>query len=145
MWWGWHDGASARTRPKAEPYPGWWLGSLTSAVAQARWEWEEAYGLLGDQAETLLWRRSWLPIMTGMAGEHAVIDCAVAPEKPSAVCYFDREMADKFVPRAPSVGTIIGWWIDVIDAGFVSYNRSTDRWERDFARIEARYPEAKLL
>lgn len=61
VWWGWHDGTQDGRRPYAEPFPGWWLPGLGDALEQARWEWNEAVGLAGERAETLMWRSSWLP------------------------------------------------------------------------------------
>lgn len=144
VWWGWHDGASASTRPDGEPFPGWWFPSLGAAVSQAEWERREAVALAGEDAEKLLWRASWLPVATDIGGNHAALDCAAPPDEPSPVYYADREGgAEKFEPRAASLGLMIQWWIDAIDSGAAHFDGG--RWHRDFARFDADRARSGLL
>jgi hypothetical protein len=54
VWWRWHDGSSAKQAPDAQPFPGWWLPPMRACVACAVWEWNEAYGLAGEDAERFM-------------------------------------------------------------------------------------------
>ena len=134
VWWGWHDGVTASTRPEGESFPGWWFPSLHDAATQAEWERNEASALVGRDAENLIWRSGWLPILTDIGGNHAVLDCTAPPDGPSPVYYADREGGpEKFRPRAPTFGALIAGWIEAIDRGAAHYDGT--RWHRDYGRL----------
>lgn len=144
VWWGWHDGAVGGTAA-GQAFPGWWLPSLAEAVARARWELNEAVGLAGERAQTLLWRSSWLPIMSAMDGNYGAVDCSLPPDLPSPVFYTDRESVAKFEPRVPSIGTLICWWIDAIDTGVTRFDTATARWRHDPKRLDDQRARSGLL
>jgi hypothetical protein len=141
-WWAWHDGASGLSR-EFEPWPGTWLVPLERAVENSRWEWREASGLAGEEhAKELLWRPTWLPLLTTGIGDHITVDCAES-DVVSPVYYAERESGvAKFEARAPSIGTMVSWWIEGFDSGACRWSQAERRWELDSDRLN---PDSRRL
>jgi hypothetical protein len=143
VWWSWHDGSSDNRRPNAEPFPGWWLPSLERCIERAAREWERYVDIYGDDVEDEVWRRSWLPVLTDIAGEHIVIDCVDGLERPSPLYLVERtSMRDRFQARTASFGQLIEWWIEAIDVGAVGFDGT--RLVSDDERFPAGLRAARL-
>lgn len=134
-WWGWHDGAESDEAVGAELGPDLRFMSLSEAVDQYRF-WrglfeEEWKGLTDDFYDDpdYWWRPSWLPV-TERSGAIR-IETAVNPGQPSPVywAYFaDHDAQGLARPRVSSMGEMVDWWIEALEAGSWAFDPGKQRW-----------------
>jgi SMI1 / KNR4 family (SUKH-1) len=136
-WWSWRNGSTGNTTDYMA-WPGMWLVSLEESVENSLSEWREFVSINGEeQTRERFWKPTWLPILSTSGGDHVVIDCA-EQETTSPVRAFDREGGGpfNFEPRAPSIGTMITWWIEGIDAGACWWDAERRLWMDDHKRLD---------
>ena len=65
-----------------------------------------------------------------------VCDCSVPEGAPTPIRQVDLEFFNGAAePAAPSLGTVVSWWIDALDRGAWTYNLALQRWEEDPSRL----------
>lgn len=127
-WWGWRTitpiDVPWNTAMTGAP---WRFTALEAAVAEARRE------RLEDSAyDATLWRPSWLPVARDLGGNYLVVDCDVASGEPCPIHFVDSEYSpDIGEVVAPSLGTVVRWWLEAIDDGATAYDAEAGEWWYD--------------
>ena len=132
-WWGWHDGAEPQIPGiAAELGPGRAFLSLAESVR----EWQRLRQLLLEAshgADDPDWRESWLPI--DAQKRPILFDCGVGFEDPVPVRSFFMEDPTAGATGVSSIGELVLVWIQAIDCGAWTYDRSLDHWEYDWKKL----------
>ena len=142
MWWRWHDGSSAAVgQGAAIGAADRWYPPLSEAIRH--------YTMMRDVAATLgaenvpaaatrevWWPRDLFPITWTGAGTVTACDCSVRHDAPSPIHTVDFHDGPAGPPRAPSLGTLVLWWIMAIDTGAWFYDADERRWEYDWELVE---------
>jgi cell wall assembly regulator SMI1 len=136
-WWGWQDGTTGNTT-EYMAWPAMWLVPLATSVERSRSEWDEFVSINGEEkTRERFWKPTWLPILETSGGDYIVIDCA-EQETTSAVRFFDREGGGpaNFEALAPSIATLVTWWIEGIDSGACWWDSERRLWMKDHRRLD---------
>lgn len=136
-WWAWHNGT---TRPVTSHAIGLDLVYLTLQAAVTRCQ-REREGATTAVEEGLdpedAWQHVWFPLAGGGDGAVMACDCSVEDGAPTPIRYvhWDKAGSGSFIPVAPSLGTVVSWWIEAIDAGAWHFDKLQERWAADPARL----------
>ena len=138
VWWGWHDGTRRSLTSHAI---GGDLLYLTLEAAVSRYEQEQAGAAAAveddgvDAQET--WQPTWFPVASRGDGAVMACDCDVAEGDPTPIrrVHWEKFGEQSVVPVAPSLGTVVSWWIDAIDSGAWFFDRERGFWEEDHERL----------
>ncbi len=134
VWWGWHDGAACADLgvPVAFSY-----ASLQHAVESAEFHRNLANEVMPEDP-TWMWNWSWLPWSSDISGAALVIEARADMQVSPVSVHLKDDSAD--VPEsAPSMGTLVSWWIELFDRKASVYDRASGHWQIDGARIPAHY------
>jgi cell wall assembly regulator SMI1 len=137
VWWGWHDGTSRSLTSHAI---GGDLLYLTIEAAVTRYQRERAGAAAAmqdgvDPQKT--WPPTWFPMAARGDGAVMACDCAVDEGAPTPIrrVHWEKYGNHSLVPVAPSLGTVVSWWIDAIDAGAWRFDKERGLWDTDSARL----------
>jgi hypothetical protein len=137
VWWRWRDGV----RPDAPPgsghiAPGTHLLSLERAVRAYR-ENRLLAAEIDPENPDRWWNPQWLPLLSPDNGTTIGCDCSVTGGEPSPLHVVWWEDPDEGAPRraAGSLGQMVVWWLEAIDAGVWGYDRDSRRWTRDWQGV----------
>jgi hypothetical protein len=137
VWWRWRNGV----RPDAPAYgghiaPGTYLVSLERAV---RAHGENRLLAAERDAENAdrWWAPQWMPILSPDNGTTIACDCSVTEGLPSPlhVVWWEDPDADTPPRAAGSLGQMVVWWLEAIDAEIWGYDRDSRRWTRDWEAV----------
>jgi cell wall assembly regulator SMI1 len=137
VWWGWHDGAKPSLTSHAIGLD-WLYLTLEDALARCG---EERAGAADAVEEGVsppqTWQPGWLPLATRGDGAVMVCDCSVpeAASTPVHRVHWEKFGEGSLVPVAPSLGTVVLWWIGALDRGAWVYDRKRRRWEEHPERL----------
>lgn len=133
IWWGWRNGLDVRPGQVIEG--GGVLGPASTVpfrldrAVQAYHENREL-GLENDE-----WRPEWFPWVETLAGEAFMIECTEAARETSPVRKADWEAGNFDVVLAPSMTTVVSWWVEALDEGYLRYDAADRLWRKEFERI----------
>jgi cell wall assembly regulator SMI1 len=149
VWWGWHDGTESARLSHA-------LGNgivalqLEQAVARHRENRRIAEELIRDRltpdAAENYWPPHWLTVGVAAGLGEVVCDCSVAEDEPTPIRLSDFEYPEESqIPLAPSLGTLVGWWLDALDSGAWSYDLASRSWRDHPERLAEPQGRSRLL
>jgi hypothetical protein len=134
VWWGWRNGA--RGADLGVPV-GFSHDSLQHAVERAGFQRRIAREVADDDPSSM-WRWSWLPWSYDISGAALVIEASDdAHVSPVSVHLIDD--GSDIPVSAPSMGTLVRWWLELFDLGICAYDRGADRWRRDADALPPHY------
>jgi cell wall assembly regulator SMI1 len=148
-WFGWHDGASAdgRAIDSIMTGLGWKFFPLARAVDEALGQRERARQIAGDNADAFLWRWAWLPLADNFHGGVIVVDGRASPEAATTPVYYTEPEVGTGdgTSRAPSLGQMVQWWIDAMDAGLIDYDAAAGAWRYEADAIDPALERTRLV
>jgi cell wall assembly regulator SMI1 len=137
VWWGWHDGTASTLTSHAIGRDILFL-SLGAAMDRYEQERAAATAAIGEGIDSRdTWGVAWLPVAAAGDGALIACDCSVAEGAPTPIRYvhWDKVGGDSRAPVAPSLGTVVAWWIEAIDAGAWRYDPERACWEAHPERL----------
>ena len=140
LWWGWHDAIRGDADPRDGVLaPGSYMLSLEQAVAA----YEDNRALAAERDDQgdpdVWWHPDWIPLLEPDNGVTIACDCSVAPGDPSPLWVVWWKLPDYDGPRrkTDSVGQMVDWWLEALNAGVWSYDPENRRWQRDWEAVPA--------
>lgn len=145
VWWAWRNGilpggattpAERRITASANE-----CLSLSEAVLES-----ERTQRIAEQTERPLGRLWWpslLPLLSTPHGSLIAIDCAMPHETASTVYYLEWEGG--ILPKAQSLGEMVGWWIEAVESGAYGFDQAQARWIFDWDRLTADQRASQLV
>jgi hypothetical protein len=126
---------------------GWKFFPLARAVEEALEQRDRAREIAGDNADAFLWRWAWLPLADNFHGGAIVVDGRTSPEAAATpVFYTEPEVGTgDGTPRAPSLGQMVQWWIDAMDAGLIDYDATAGAWRYEADAIDPALERTRLV
>jgi hypothetical protein len=85
-----------------------------------------------------MWRWGWLPWSYDVSGAALVID-ASDDAQVSPVSVHLKDDGSDIPVSAPSLGTLVRWWLELFDLGACTYDRDAGRWQRDADALPPHY------
>jgi hypothetical protein len=80
------------------------------------------------------WKYGWLPMTRGHL---TVFDCSGALDAPVPVRYYRFDEPDAGAAGVPSIGTLVGLYIEAFDCGAWSYHSHLQTWQLDSTRLDS--------
>jgi hypothetical protein len=139
-WWGWHDGALADGAGSSNLGPLRLYSPLADAVQNTLAIREIMRGVNGELDPA--WRYSWLTMNRG--GRTTVIDCRVGFDDPVPARYYRFEEPETGAKGVPSLGALVGLYIDAFDRGAWAYDRIRGVWTSDPSKANLANQELHL-
>lgn len=140
-WWGWHNGI----------VPGESLLIAGSALRLASVDVAiQATLLQREIAESVEidWPRSWLVLLPDLGGDLVVVETDHNASTRCSPIYFVMQEGPEpqlLTPQAPSIGTMVRWWIAAIDSGAYVFDHSKNRWVRHYERLDPARADTGLV
>ncbi len=145
VWWGRHNGSPGDYRSKPYAPPGEKFLSLSEAVET----FNEYRGIVMELVEPDVpelanpddrWHPAWLPIRGPQLP--LVVDCSVSKDAPTPLRFVSMEDSDGSRRiRARSLGEMVQWWMEAIDAGAWRWDLASAEWVVDRELL----PEARRM
>jgi cell wall assembly regulator SMI1 len=141
IWWRWRDGTIYGGQRKL-PGPWYMALSIEGAVDQYLQLRQVAKNSAPDWPQNdpdIIWSPSWLPIIR--TAQPIAIDCSVPLDAPTPVLHvdftdLDRSLQPRFnVPRASSLGEMVGWWIMALETDIWYWDESDGWWRTRRERL----------
>ncbi|MDQ2630058.1 MAG: SMI1/KNR4 family protein [Actinomycetota bacterium] len=145
QWWGWHDGTDVKGHERAVRGligPSFKFLRTERAIKFSR---ELRTGAEEDAPEDpdSLWASSWIAI--GTQGRVAC-ECNIGGDDPVPVLDVDyHKAAYPGVVAARSLGEMVRWWIEALEAGAWIYEPEHDWWERREELVPPERDQAGLV
>lgn len=121
-WWGWHNGAEAKTLGGILPHA---FVSLDSAVELTMMMRRIAVEVAGEEDAPTVWTREWLVLSYDGLGGDLVVDTEADHEVTPVLARLSVDAPPDVPVAMPSMGALITTWIDMIDGGATTWDAST--------------------
>ena len=143
-WWSWHDGlglVSLHGRHGVTAVNGVDIEAWPAHVALDR---TRTYREIMARVPGTTWVASerWLQIGGRGNGDMVLADLQPTPDGASKIrSAWLRDVNDPPPPGAPSLGALVTWWTEALDARVHTWDRAAGRWVRDLEAV----PEDRRL